>query len=68
MPLKDRAQGFEGSRIRGKEIDPEELRRIEHMAETRFNCNFWGSVSVKRAIKQLLMHIKYQDERLKGKG
>jgi lipopolysaccharide biosynthesis protein len=46
------------------QLSEKDLKHIEHMADTRFNCNFWGAVSVKRAIKQLLMHIKYQESKI----
>ena len=54
-------------KITAKKLSESDLKHIEHMVDTRFNCNFWGAASVKRAIKQLLMHIKYQDTRIQGK-
>lgn len=40
-------------------LSDEELKRIEALSDTRFDCQYWRLSNLKQTIKRLLAHISY---------
>ncbi|MBW2599561.1 MAG: hypothetical protein JRC60_05675 [Deltaproteobacteria bacterium] len=40
-----------------------QLMLIDHYSNTRFDCEFWGCVNMRRVIRQLLKHIEWLEKK-----